>query len=1045
MSDSLSPEQKEKLQKMKRTKKTKQVEEPENTEIDTLTEKLLSAKGEYRYAFEEKNDMKEFDTLVPDMKRKYSFELDTFQKKAIYHMELGQHVFVIAHTSAGKTATAEYAIALAQSKGMKAIYTSPIKALSNQKYYDFRKIFGKVGIITGDVVIQQPDDLVTIMTTEILRSKLYQDAKFIDDVDWVIFDEVHYVNDEERGVVWEEVIMNLPPHVKMLMLSATVENAINFAEWIGRTKQQKVCLVKTLHRPVPLQHYVFCGKSKENKEDALYMFKKGEISFLNENYLEAYKRIVPKFMKGKKMFDAVHDVKHLQQFIEFLDKDGKLPCVFFIFSRKLVMDYAKRLAKSTQFDINAYKVQTLFQEMTEGLVESEKNLPQIKEVKALLLRGVGVHHAGLLPFLKEIVEVLFSQGILKVLFATETFAMGVNMPAKTVVFPSVEKFDGEKKRFLNPGEYTQMSGRAGRRGIDPIGNVILFPNKVLPSSTQMQNISCGAPAKMKSQFYVTYWMLLNWLTSGSDDVSEKMIKSFSKIDLFEMANRALIAQEAQKVLEKDEEQAKCSNPNCDHEALILIKKEINEIRRKITEEVFIAKAQGGAHFYKTGRVVKFSREGQSFYGIILDKVGEGFTVYYFDKTEGRVTPINLRDIKTVYNKVLYVKGTENYTETTIELGDKKIKTALYDRLNSIITRKYQEPLFQPYQSEKKRPMNVKELFSEYTKNVEIMIKMPAFTCSVFKKFNKESGRRNKLQKLANDILLNYESNKMVMDKDLENRLDVLKHFEFIDKETNILTLKGKVAKEMVSSDGMILTNMLFDGLLNKMEVYQLAALFSVFVFEPSNESMEELIGNFKPETNELIDLLEKYAMEIVDYENTKNIEYTIEKYVKMNYGLMEGVALWTLKKPFNEVIDASATTEGLIVRCILRIEQVVEEVTRAAAIIGNEEMTKKCATLTELLKRDIVNVKSLYLRDTAIVEGKAHAQGFKPILVDTNEALDILDKIEDNGRIVVGDGEEEKISVDGGISDVPFETENNDEEEEMPKPSSAQPQVEIDF
>ena len=242
---------------------------------------MKSKRNEFKYAFEEKNDMKKFHELVPNPKRKYEFELDTFQKQAIYHMELGEHVFVIAHTSAGKTATAEYAIAMAQQKGMKAIYTSPIKALSNQKYYDFRKVFGKVGIITGDVRIESDDDIVKIMTTEILRSKLYQDMKFIDDVDWVIFDEVHYVNDEERGVVWEEVIMSVPKHVKLLMLSATVENAMNFAEWIGRTKNQRVCIVKTLYRPVPLEHFVY-KKKKKSKEEKLITFKVGENKFINQ-------------------------------------------------------------------------------------------------------------------------------------------------------------------------------------------------------------------------------------------------------------------------------------------------------------------------------------------------------------------------------------------------------------------------------------------------------------------------------------------------------------------------------------------------------------------------------------------------------------------------------------------------------------------------------------------------------------------------------------------------------------------------------------------
>ena len=222
---------------------------------------------EWAHMVDVKREITNFRELVPDMAREWPFELDTFQKEAVYHLENGDSVFVAAHTSAGKTVVAEYAIALAAKHMTKAIYTSPIKALSNQKFRDFRQIFDEVGILTGDVQIA-PEASCLIMTTEILRSMLYRGADLIRDVEFVIFDEVHYVNDLERGVVWEEVIIMLPEHVTLILLSATVPNTYEFASWVGRTKKKDIYVISTPKRPVPLEHYLWANKGIHKIVDA---------------------------------------------------------------------------------------------------------------------------------------------------------------------------------------------------------------------------------------------------------------------------------------------------------------------------------------------------------------------------------------------------------------------------------------------------------------------------------------------------------------------------------------------------------------------------------------------------------------------------------------------------------------------------------------------------------------------------------------------------------------------------------------------------------
>ncbi|KAL7712285.1 DEAD/DEAH box helicase [Entamoeba marina] len=1034
----LSTSQKDVLEKRKMKGTPLKTDKKNN--ITQSIKSLKSGVGELRFAEEDLLDVTDFKSLVPDMKKEYPYELDEFQKRAVYRMEQNQHVFVIAHTSAGKTATAEYAIALSQSKGMKAIYTSPIKALSNQKYYDFRKMFGKVGIITGDVSIESPDDEVTIMTTEILRTKLYQDAKFMNDVEWVIFDEVHYVNDEERGVVWEEVIMSLPSHTKMLMLSATVENALSFAEWIGRTKQQKVYLIKTLHRPVPLEHFVYIGK-KGKANASLIQFKKGEKKFYSDDYLAAYKRVVPRRTNTpnnkdgrrdgfKKNRARKHTKAEFKEFINYLDESDMLPCVFFVFSRKLVMDYSKQLSTISKFHTNSYKINSLFSEMTSSLIEKEKNLPQVLEVHRLLLHGIGVHHAGLLPFLKEIVEVLFSQGDIKVLFATETFAMGVNMPAKTVVF----------LLFLTAGEYTQMSGRAGRRGNDKFGNVIIFPTDVLPTQKQITEIAFGKPAAMKSQFYVTYWMLINWICYSDLDMETQMAKSFSKVDLFNLAQRAIIAEDSKKYLLTDS--TKCITPDCNHEEYKRAVENLERIKSLITSETIRVN-----NYIKPGRVLSVNDDGKKKLGIILEGRPDGCFVYSFEGNNGRSKFFANCDIFCIYQQEFNGKAGVALSETSIELND-TVRQSLRSRLTAFSQKQTTAPLFQPYPQLKKRPSDFAKTWDLYSESKKTCESMPTFKCKAYHEEMENNKSITELTNLINSILSNYDLQKSSVKNELETRTKVLTKFGFVGDD-KLLTLKGKVGKELVSTDGMILTNMLFDGLLNQLEIHELASLLSAFVFEPSNESQQDLIDGFSSETNELINILLKYANDIVDYEDSLKLEYTIQKYLKLNFGLMEGIGLWAMGKPFNEVIDASSTTEGLIVRCVLRIEQVVDELIKASNIVGNEEFKEKCTKLKELLRRDIVNVKSLYLRDVGVAEGRTHVASFKEIVVDGNDEYVGNDGFEQEQLIddLVSESDENNYEDEReeGINVDEDEEEGVEVEEEEFKPSGTEIEIEIDF
>lgn len=571
---------------------------------------------EWAHVVDVNKDIPNFHELVPDMAREWPFELDTFQKEAVYHLEGGDSVFVAAHTSAGKTVVAEYAIALAAKHMTKAIYTSPIKALSNQKYRDFRHTFDDVGILTGDVQIS-PEASCLIMTTEILRSMLYRGADLIRDVEFVIFDEVHYVNDLERGVVWEEVIIMLPEHVTLILLSATVPNTYEFASWVGRTKKKNIHVISTAKRPVPLEHYLWSGKDKHKIVDSNRRFlesgwKSADDIMSGRDKLKAQKAAeaqaqaqaqrggqqgrgrgqapsrgnaprgnsqrggppqrgrgqpaprgtgnIGRTGRGGGRTTAAQDKNIWVHLVQHLRKENLLPGCIFVFSKKRCEDNADSLSNQDFCTASEKSLIHMFIEKSlTRLKPEDRVLPQVLRLRELLSRGIAVHHGGLLPIMKEIVEILFAKSLVRILFATETFAMGLNLPTRTVVFSGFRKHDGKGFRDLLPGEYTQMAGRAGRRGLDTVGSVIIVAagRDEAPPAGALRRMILGDPTKLRSQFRLTYNMILNLLRVEALKIEEMIKRSFS-----ENATQALLPEHEKQVQLSEANLAKIKREPC---------------------------------------------------------------------------------------------------------------------------------------------------------------------------------------------------------------------------------------------------------------------------------------------------------------------------------------------------------------------------------------------------------------------------------------------------------------------------------------------------
>ena len=452
------------------------------------------------------------DDITRGMKYK-NFVLDDFQVDAIRSLEKNHSVMVSASTGTGKTLIADYVINKYVKTGRRIIYTAPIKALSNQKYKEFHSEYGDdVGIMTGDIVIN-PNARILIMTTEIYRNMLVSRDSSVDDVSYVVFDEIHYINDIERGTVWEESIIFSPENVRFLCLSATVPNAHEFAKWISSIKNHNVDVVKYDKRAVPLKHLVFDSvvgmvSSKEYKE------------LLDiEKYNSKKSRHKGRFERKDDKFSIT---KHYH-LVNDLDSDNLLPCIFFVFSRKACEEKALELKKDFTTKEEKAKIIEAFNKYVS---RDYSQMESVKLMKQVLPKGIGVHHAGLLPGIKNAVEELFNQGLLKVLYATETFAVGINMPARSVAFSSLEKYDGINFRYLNSKEYFQMAGRAGRRGIDKEGTAVAIIDKRYNNFEKIIKMTSGDTEPIKSQFKLSYNTVLNLLNNyDNEDTIETILKS----------------------------------------------------------------------------------------------------------------------------------------------------------------------------------------------------------------------------------------------------------------------------------------------------------------------------------------------------------------------------------------------------------------------------------------------------------------------------------------------------------------------------------------
>lgn len=509
--------------------------------------------------------------LHDDLSTYRGYTLDPFQKKSIEILLQGESLLVSAPTGTGKTLIADYVTEMNFRRGKHVVYTAPIKALSNQKFKEFKALLGEehVGILTGDVVInaQAP---VLIMTTEIFRNLLHTDRNRLASVAHVIFDEVHYIDDPMRGSVWEESLIFMPPEMRFLGLSATIPNVDELANWIGSIQGRKIEVITHLERAVPLAHY-------------LYESSLGSSTF--QQLQRRYKRYASRFgTTASGNIAASFDSTYHVDLVKYISPHD-LPALFFTFSRRKCEAYAKELSMTESYSTpeERQEISRIIEEICDRY--GGAGAQSVKSIERLFLNGIAFHHAGLLPVVKDIVEDLFEKRLIKVLYCTETFAVGLNFPCRTVCFDAVTKWDGSRFRSLSNREYFQMAGRAGRRGIDEYGNVYTVVDFNYFNPKEFPSMAEADVESISSRFTLTYNSVLNLVKNYDRPEIESILRrNFAS---FQASGKRESLEKEHAQLSKERKQLLGTLPIDDAERLMELfdaERQLDRIKRRNTKK-----------------------------------------------------------------------------------------------------------------------------------------------------------------------------------------------------------------------------------------------------------------------------------------------------------------------------------------------------------------------------------------------------------------------------------------------------------------------------
>ncbi|KAJ2965863.1 hypothetical protein NQ176_g10417 [Zarea fungicola] len=862
--------------------------------------------------------------------------------------------------------------------------------------------------MTGDVTIN-PTASCLVMTTEILRSMLYRGSEIMREVAWVVFDEIHYMRDKTRGVVWEETIIMLPDKVRYVFLSATIPNAFQFAEWIAKIHHQACHVVYTDFRPTPLQNYFYPAGGSGAR---IVVDEKGNFNEDNFNIVmkevEEKKGADPNDInakttgrgKNKKTHKGgADDGSDMSKIIRMTIRKSFNPVIVFNFSKRECENMAISISKlSLNDDSEKAMVNKVFQSAIESLSEQDRDLPQIKNLLPLLVRGIGVHHSGLLPILKETIEILFQESLIKVLFATETFSIGLNMPAKTVVFTQVTKWDGVKRRPLTSSEYVQMAGRAGRRGLDARGIVIMMIDDKLEPDTAKEIVT-GQQDRLNSAFYLGYNMILNLLrieAISPEFMLERCFHQFQNAASVPSLERELMAlqQERDGAVIPDEATIK---------DYYQIRQQLNTYTRDMRSVIQLPNYS--LDFLQPGRLVQIYNPKESPDNVAggLD-FGWGVIVNHYPRRSPKLgEPEHIPQESYIIDVLLTISASsadivpgqpaaEMPTGLVPANADQSTITAVVPCLLTCIKAISQIRLFMPkdgLKAEKDRETVQKSLaevkrrfpdglpildplenmditddsFKKLLRKIEVLesrllanpLHLSPLLPSLWDQYHAKTVLSEQIKAKKKSISKAHSISQM---DELKSRKRVLRRLGFIN-DAEVVQLKARVACEISSTEGheLVLSELLFDRFFNEMTPETCAAILSCFIFDEKVEATalkEDLQKPFRE--------IQAKARIVAKVSQECKLDVNEEEYAaSLKWQLMETVFAWAQGRPFSEICKMTNVYEGSLIRLFRRLEELLRQMAQAAKVMGNDDLTKKFDESLQKIRRDIVAAQSLYL------------------------------------------------------------------------------------
>jgi ATP-dependent RNA helicase HelY len=871
---------------------------------------------------------------------RYPFALDRFQEEAIQALSAGESVLVAAPTGSGKTVVAEYAVERALEHDGKAFYTTPLKALSNQKFGDFVARYGaaKVGLLTGDNAINSEAPIV-VMTTEVLRNMLYEKSPTLNGLVSVVMDEVHYLQDPYRGAVWEEVLIHLPLSVSVVCLSATISNAEEFGEWIGTLRGPTRVVIEE-RRPVPLEHHYLVGHDLHpmHVEQDGHSIPNPYIVSLDRQEVRyktftrrgsgstQYQRI-PRPREGHR---RVY-VPRREEVVEVLAAEGLLPAIYFVFSRagcERSVEWLTRAGIRLTDPGEAERIRE-FAEMRAAWIDHDDLVTLgFYDFLEALTAGIAAHHAGMLPVFKETVEELFEQGLVKVVFATETLSLGINMPAKSVVIEDLWKFQGERHELLTPGEYTQLTGRAGRRGIDDVGHAIVLFQRQVPFE-RVASLASTRTYELSSSFRPSYNMAVNLVRNYTREQAHHLLNSsFAQF----LADRGVVALERQ--LERDtsylsgyREQTRCHLGDfSEYWALRERAAAIREESRKGRERTRSESIKGALASLRPGDVIFVPRARRRGLAVVLSNREGRPTVLAQDRTFFRLSARDFDDPPAALTRIPLPRSGSARSA--------RYRRDVAARLVALDVR--------PPRSVSRSPDPRAE--REAAKLERLAERHPCHACPDRASHERWAARASQIENQIRGVERRIRTRTETLARQFERVLGVLGELGYV-RGFAILP-KGDVLARIYGEGDIVVAEALADGLLQGLSPAETAAVVSSLVYESRERVPRTTVELPTAAAEDRYRQLQRIWGHVRRSEDEHHVELSRE----LDPGFATPVFHWAEGKHLDAVLAETGMAPGDFVR---NAKQLLDLLRQIADVAGPDQATTVVAAI-EAVNRGVV-------------------------------------------------------------------------------------------